>query len=365
MTKKTNRLPWFTLVLIAANLGAAFLTFFDPLLLDRLAFQPRTPSLITAFASIFLHVNLLHLLGNLVFLAAVGPIVEFAKGPARFALVYLVSGIAAVGGYFLIALATRSDTPVVGASGAISGCVAFCAVRFLRTRVPIFVNLAVPVGALAGLWVLLQAVGAVVQLGDTQAADQGFWPHLAGFLAGLLLAALLGAPRDAKQAFGHEVLDRMNDRGPSAALAAAELHLKSHPKDLKALHQKAEAQVDLDEIPAAAQTLKALYSLLPEPEKPALLHRLAELKQLSVFSPTDRLKLADRLAPADLPLAEALYRSVLAEPDETRKPEALLALAELLAPHRPDEARTLAQTLVQTYELHPAAEAARQKGLLP
>lgn len=363
MSDRKQRVPWLTLALILANLGVAVAIFLNPDLIDHVAFFPRDPNSFQALTCLFAHVNLVHLLGNLVFLAAVGPIVEFAKGPLRFLMVYLAAGLVGVIGFWIYANAARTQVPLVGASGAISGCVAFCAVRFSRTRVPIFVNIAVPVWTLAAIWLLLQIGGAIIKIGDVGSADPGFWPHLAGFLAGLVMSALLGANTDAKVEFGHQVLDRMNDRGPSAALAAANLHLKSHPHDLKAWWQKVDAEIDLDELDDAAESLKTLFQTHPQTEQSKILETLSKINRLDVIPPMDRLKSADVLVADDPALAEILYRSVADKPDDPRRPEALLALVELIQVRKPEESKLLAQTLVTQYELHPAAESARAKGL--
>lgn len=364
MPDRPHKVPWLTLSLIGVNLAVAFWLLFDPAQINALAFRPGQSPPWTAFTSLFAHVNIVHLLGNLVFLAAVGPIVEFAKGPLRFALVYFVSGLVGLAGFWLFASATGSAQSVVGASAAIAGCVAFCAVRFGRTKVPVFVNLAIPVAVLVALWVVLQAVGAIVRVGDVLAADTGYWPHLAGFLAGLVLAALLGANTDAKQEFGHAVLDRMNDRGPAAALAAADLHLKNHPEDPKALQQKAEAEIALAETDAAARTLQNLYSILDEPARIPVLQTLADIARLQVLPVTTRLRTAETIADQNPRLAEKLYRSVAEDPQESRRPEALLALVELNRDENPQEAQHLARLLADQYALHPATETARNRGLL-
>ena len=79
-----SRLPIITLILIIANLFASFAVAFDPELVMDFGFNPRRPSFLTIFSGLFLHQNLLHLLGNMVFLAAVGAAVELATGSLQF-----------------------------------------------------------------------------------------------------------------------------------------------------------------------------------------------------------------------------------------------------------------------------------------
>ena len=85
----TRRVPVLTLLLIAANMVAAFALFVYPDFAVELGFRPNHPSLVGAITGLFLHANLFHLLGNMVFLAAVGAAVEggaarqFATSAAR------------------------------------------------------------------------------------------------------------------------------------------------------------------------------------------------------------------------------------------------------------------------------------------
>jgi membrane associated rhomboid family serine protease len=78
----------------------------------------------TTFTAMFMHSDLWHLLGNMIFLWAFGRRVEDACGSLRFLLFYLLAGmIANLGSAVLnpVDLAIDLDRPSVGASGAISG----------------------------------------------------------------------------------------------------------------------------------------------------------------------------------------------------------------------------------------------------
>jgi membrane associated rhomboid family serine protease len=66
--------------------------------------------------STFLHGNLVHVGLNMLVLWIIGPAIEDYFGHARYALLYLVSGLAGSAGALL-----WSDAPTVGASGAIWG----------------------------------------------------------------------------------------------------------------------------------------------------------------------------------------------------------------------------------------------------
>lgn len=69
-------------------------------------------------ASTFLHLNLIHLLVNLMSLVAIGPALERSLGSLRFAALYLLSGL---GGSLAVCLVYDPRQPVAGGSGALFG----------------------------------------------------------------------------------------------------------------------------------------------------------------------------------------------------------------------------------------------------
>jgi membrane associated rhomboid family serine protease len=81
--------------------------------------------------SMFLHINLLHIVMNMIALISVGPYLERLLGPPRYVAVYLLGGL---GGSVAVYLLGARFSPVVGASGAIFGLFAACliVVRDLR-----------------------------------------------------------------------------------------------------------------------------------------------------------------------------------------------------------------------------------------
>lgn len=74
----------------------------------------------TTFTSMFMHSNLDHLLGNMVYLWAFGRRIEDACGPWRYLLFYLTAGMIANMGSELLN-PSNADLPSIGASGAIAG----------------------------------------------------------------------------------------------------------------------------------------------------------------------------------------------------------------------------------------------------
>jgi membrane associated rhomboid family serine protease len=75
---------------------------------------------LTTFTSAFMHADMWHLLGNMVFLWSFGRRLEDACGPWRYLLFYLLAGMVANLGSALLN-PSAVDLPGIGASGAISG----------------------------------------------------------------------------------------------------------------------------------------------------------------------------------------------------------------------------------------------------
>ncbi len=323
-----------------------------------LAFNPASPSFFNALACLFLHdpENILHLLGNLVFLAAVGPVVESGLGQPKFILVYFVSGLAGVAAHWAVSASSGVSTPLIGASSAIAGCVGYCTVRYMRRRVPLAPKLTMTVGAVALVWAVLQGVGAFVRFGD--GGGTSYVAHVGGFVGGLILAFVFHAQHEASAEAGHERIQEFSGRSPAAVLAIAEEHLKSHPEDTRAMWEKADALHAMNDHDHEAGVLVALSHKASERE--SAVSRLAMIARLSALSPVERMQAAPLLS---APNRVALLISVANEDDsEPQRPHALLALAE--ESEGEDRDRLLGE-LRTKYEFHAAAELARAKGLLP
>lgn len=114
----------------------------------------------SAFSSMFMHADMWHLIGNMIYLWTFGRRVEDACGSWRFLTFYLVAGMVAGIGSEIFNTA-RIDIPSIGASGAIAGVMGAYLVLFPGSMVVCFwgigIILRVPVVAvlkLAGVsWV--------------------------------------------------------------------------------------------------------------------------------------------------------------------------------------------------------------------
>jgi membrane associated rhomboid family serine protease len=133
----------------------------------------------------FMHGNILHLLGNMVFLWVFGDNVEDAMGHVRFLVFYLLCGVFA--GLAHSALLPSSQAPLIGASGAVAGVVV--AYLIMNPRVNLWVlflpffPVKLTAGVALGLWVALQFIMPFVN----SVSPTAWWAHIGGIVAGAVL----------------------------------------------------------------------------------------------------------------------------------------------------------------------------------
>jgi membrane associated rhomboid family serine protease len=145
----------------------------------------------TPLTSMFMHGSWFHLLGNMWFLWLFGNNVEDSTGRARFALFYVLCGLAAAATQSLID--PSSVIPMVGASGAIGGVMGAYTVLYPKVRVHMLIflgfyitTIVVPAYLMLGYWFLLQLLSGLPALGSKE-GGVAFWAHVGGFLAGALM----------------------------------------------------------------------------------------------------------------------------------------------------------------------------------
>ncbi len=153
----------------------------------------------TLLTSQFLHGDLLHIAGNLLFLWIFGNNIEERFGRLRFLGFYLAGGI--VAGLTQVAIAPDSTIPTIGASGAIAATLGAYLVLFPRARVTSLVFLVffyqlidVPAIIVLAFWFVLQLVDGFASLGPSDATGGvAFFAHIGGFVFGALVALLVRA----------------------------------------------------------------------------------------------------------------------------------------------------------------------------
>jgi len=155
------------------------------------------PAWTTVFTSMFMHGGWLHLGFNMLFLWIFGDNVEDSMGHARYLAFYLLCGIAAALAQSLVN--PSSTTPMIGASGAISGVLgAYLLLHpYATVRTVIFLGIFatmmhLPAMIVLGLWFVMQLVSAA--LGSAGQPGVAFWAHIGGFIAGMALIPLFKKP---------------------------------------------------------------------------------------------------------------------------------------------------------------------------
>jgi len=149
------------------------------------------PASLTLLTSMFMHGGFMHLAGNMLFLWVLGDNVEDSMGHGRFLLFYLICGIVAALAH--AGIDTASTTPMVGASGAISGVIGAYLILHPKTRILTlvfsFFVYRIPAYVVLGGWAGLQTLNAAIA--DPSAGGVAWWAHIGGFLTGCLLITMM------------------------------------------------------------------------------------------------------------------------------------------------------------------------------
>lgn len=145
------------------------------------------PPWMTLFSHMFLHGGLMHLAGNMLLLWVLGDNIEDALGHGRYILFYGTCGVIAALTHSIAD--TSSSTPMIGASGAISGIIG--AYLLLHPKAPIktliwFFIIELPTWAVLGVWVLFQLFSAIMATGGND-GGVAWWAHIGGLFAGMAL----------------------------------------------------------------------------------------------------------------------------------------------------------------------------------
>lgn len=160
--------------------------------------------LYTLFTGMFLHGNFVHILGNMLYLWVFGDNVEDILGHFWFIIMYILSGLS--GSFLHILKSPYSQTPMIGASGAISGILGAYLVLFPNARIltlipfGFFLRIAlVPAFLFLGIWILLQF------LYSSMGVPGVAWSaHIGGFIIGFIIGLFF---RRRKKKIDYEIYD--------------------------------------------------------------------------------------------------------------------------------------------------------------
>lgn len=153
---------------------------------EILHYSTPLPVYFNFLSSMFMHGDIMHIFGNMMFLLIFGDNLENLLGHFRYAIFYIVCGFAAACAQ--IVMDTNSVIPMLGASGAISGVLGGYLLLFPTKPVrAIMFNVVttVPAYVALGLW-----IGYQILLGFLTSSATGgvaYAAHIGGFFTGLLL----------------------------------------------------------------------------------------------------------------------------------------------------------------------------------
>lgn len=194
--------PWTTYALILLNVAGFVFeltkgtdTTNDQLLVDAGAFF--TPSILAGAwwrlgTYMFLHAGFLHITLNLFAFYLFAPFVERALGAVRFAVLYVLTGLAGSGTLlFFQCVLGEEYAPAVGASGCVMGVIGATIAILFRAW---WKERAAIAGARLRLLLLMIGVQTVIDLTQKQIS---FKAHAAGLVSGVLFGAALMATRAA------------------------------------------------------------------------------------------------------------------------------------------------------------------------
>jgi len=145
------------------------------------------PAELTLITSMFLHSGWLHLIGNMLYLWVFGDNIEDSMGHLKFAAFFLVCGVA--GGLAHAFANGDSASPVIGASGAVSGVLGAYLMLHPKVKVLVLVIKWIPLRLSAyivlGGWIALQLFELFVS--SNEASQIALWAHVGGFAVGAAL----------------------------------------------------------------------------------------------------------------------------------------------------------------------------------
>ncbi len=145
-------------------------------------------------SSMFMHGDVMHIFGNMLFLWIFGDNLENLLGHIRFAAFYIACGLVAA--FSQIAMDSDSVIPMLGASGAISGVMGGYLLLFPQRKVrAIIFNFltTVPAFVALGIWIGYQMI--VGYLTPAGTGGVAYAAHIGGFIAGVALIKVFAIGR--------------------------------------------------------------------------------------------------------------------------------------------------------------------------
>jgi membrane associated rhomboid family serine protease len=218
---------------------------------------PADINLVDLFTSMFLHGDIGHLLGNMLFLFIYGYSLEIALGRLWYLGIYLLSGIG--GGLLTWTTSPDSLIPTIGASGAIFGLLGMYLGLYGLRKIRFFFTVGFYAHHFVAPALILLPYWALIELYD-QLAGQDYvahYAHLGGLFTGVLIVAA-GKNRFIK--INREYVDKVDNELP-----------------VKTKYEQFVRQLEALNIPQAKALLADLLKLKPD-DMQLLAHQFNLLK---------------------------------------------------------------------------------------
>ncbi|MEM1446153.1 MAG: rhomboid family intramembrane serine protease [Planctomycetota bacterium] len=376
--RKLRATPWVNYALIAANvviflfterstkqLDAVLRLYYEQLASgvgdrqDLLAFredhpvfqawlQPEFPQLLQFFTYQFLHADLWHLLGNMLFLFVFGNAVEDRLGKVGYLAFYLGGGVMAG-----LAHVTFSDAPVLGASGSVAAVTGAFLALFPLANVTIFYWFVFIIDSfvVSAIVLILFRVAQDFIFNLAGIGNVAYMAHLAGYAFGfsagmavLLLRLLPGEPYDMltlieqkrrRAAFKRQSKSGYSPwetprpgRGEAPPKAGEAGELTDEQRDLMQRRSAISKSIAEHDLPGAADAYAKLLDehptqVLPQPQQLDVANQLMADRKHAVAARAYELFLDRYRAYADKPQIQLIlgliYTRYLNQPDRARE----------------------------------------------
>ena len=251
------------------NLCQEFGTVEQTSILEKYAYVPAHPRLLSYVTANFLHGGWIHLIGNMWFLWLAGFILEDTWGRLIYPIFYLVTGAAAL--QFYGWCAHGSFTPLIGASGAVAALMGAFLVRFPKMKIEmmfftIFYRRRFKAAAywLLPLWLAMEFFYGSAFGTSSPVAH---WAHVGGFLFGMAGAFALqqsGLEQKANEAIESKLSwsgdpevvrasEAMEQNKLDEAASVLQKHVAANPNSVDALNLLQQAQWRRSDMPAYRQ----------------------------------------------------------------------------------------------------------------
>jgi membrane associated rhomboid family serine protease len=145
------------------------------------------------FTYMFVHAGVAHIFYNMFGLLIFGPKIEATMGKNKYIKYYLLCGLGSSIFYFLITTAATgiSNTPMLGASGAIFGVLTAYGIMYPRDIIYVYFAIPMPAFLFVIIYGFIQIIGGVLNM-FANTGGIAYFGHLGGMITGIILLKFFG-----------------------------------------------------------------------------------------------------------------------------------------------------------------------------